>query len=201
MERIDTILHYWFGNAEKTALPSEHRQWIWFSADAALDNQIKSQFEEDLFNAAQGHYKHCENSSRGVLALIILLDQFPLHIYRNKPMAFAQDDKALRLCLQGIDQAYDHQLSLIERIFFYSPLKHSESEDMQILSVRAYQMLAAIAFAETKSLFEFFLEDAIDAHDQIRQFSRFPNRNATLDRVSTELELVFLSKQRDAATS
>ena len=201
MERISTILHYWFGNAEKTTFPSDHRQWIWFSADPSLDLEVKTQFEEDLFHAIQGHYAHWENTHRGILALIILWDQFSRHIYRNKPMAFAQDDQALKLCLLGIDRAYDHRLSLMERIFFYFPLMHAENIEMQILSVRAYQMLAMIAFPETKSLFERFLESAIHAHDQIRQFGRFPDRNEILGRASTKSELIFLNNQKNTPLS
>jgi|JI102314A2RNA_FD_contig_81_267391_length_2597_multi_3_in_0_out_0_1 uncharacterized protein (DUF924 family) len=199
MEQIDSILHYWFGNAEKEALPSEHRIWIWFSHDLSLEAEVKNRFEENLLSAAQGKYDDWKDSPRGGLALIILLDQFSRRIYYNSPMSFAQDSKALRVCLDGIDQSYDHQLSLIERVFFYFPLMHAESLDMQTLSVRAYQMLATIAFAETRPLFERFLEQAISCYDQIKRFNRFPDRNEILNRNSTEAELAFLKHEGDVA--
>lgn len=192
MEKIETILHYWFGNAEKTALPSEHRIWIWFSGDPSLDTEIKDLFQEDLLKAEGGDYEHWQQTPRGSLALIVLLDQFSRHIYRNTPKAFEQDSKALHACLQGVEASYDHQLSLIERVFFYLPLMHSESPEMQILSVRAYQILAAIAFSETRPLFERFLDYAIRHHDHIVRFGRFPYRNEILGRTSTEAELLFL---------
>ncbi len=60
------------------------------------------------------------------LGLIILSDQFSRNIYRNSRQAFDQDQKVLDLCLTGIEKQYDHLLSLIERVFFYFPLMHSE---------------------------------------------------------------------------
>jgi uncharacterized protein (DUF924 family) len=192
MERIETILHYWFGNAEKTTLPSEHRTWMWFSGDASLDDEIKTQFQGDLNKAIHGGYNHWKETPRGFLALIILLDQFSRHIYRHTPKAFEQDKKALQLCLEGVELSYDHQLSLIERVFFYFPLMHSESLEMQTLSVRAYQILAAIAFAETRPLFQQFLDYALGHSEHIQRFGRFPHRNQTLGRPSTEVELAFL---------
>jgi uncharacterized protein (DUF924 family) len=192
MEKIDTILHYWFGNAEKTALPSEHRTWVWFSGDASLDAEIKRQFQDDVQQAISGAYDHWKETPRGLLALIILLDQFSRHIFRNTPMAFAQDAQALQLCLQGIEYSYDHELSLIERTFFYFPLMHAENHEMQTLSLRAYQILIAIAFSETRPLFQQFLDYAVHHNEYITRFGRFPYRNAILGRPSTEAELLFL---------
>lgn len=118
MEKTESILHYWFGNAEKEALPSEHRSWVWFGEDASLDAEMKDLFEEDLLKAIQGDYEDWKQTPRGILALIILLDQFPRHIYRHTSKAFEHDNKALQGCLQGVEHSYDHQLSLIERVFF-----------------------------------------------------------------------------------
>jgi len=192
MERIETILHYWFGNAEKSALPSERRTWIWFSGDSSLDAEIKAQFQPDLQKAIRGSYDHWKETPRGFLALIILLDQFSRHIYRHTPKAFEQDSKALQLCLQGVEVSFDHQLSLMERVFFYFPLMHSENAEMQALSVRAYQILTAIAFSETRPLFQRFLDYAVSHSDHITRFGRFPHRNEILGRPSTDAELAFL---------
>jgi uncharacterized protein (DUF924 family) len=192
MEQMEAILHYWFGNAEKTALPSEHRTWVWFSGDSSLDVEIKMKFQDDLQKAMDGGYDHWKQTPRGFLALIILFDQFSRHIFRHTPKAFEQDSKALQLCLQGVEFSYDHQLSLIERLFFYFPLMHAENPDMQALSVRAYQILTAIAFSETRPLFQKFLDYAISHSEQIARFSRFPHRNEILGRPSTDAELTFL---------
>lgn len=197
-DQIETILHYWFGNVEKTALPSEHRSWIWFSGDETIDTEIKTQFLDLFYQAVRGELESWRKAPRGSLALIILLDQFSRHIYRHSPSAFEQDKKALEICLQGVEHSFDHQLSLIERVFFYFPLMHSENPEMQALSVRAYQMLAAIAFPETRAVFEKFLEHAIRHRELIVQYGRFPHRNEVLARPSTAAELTFLKSAKTA---
>ncbi len=192
MDRIDEILHYWFGHVEETALPSEHRTKIWFSGEASVDAEIKEKFMEDYEKALRGEYADWEKSPRGCLALIILFDQFSRHIYRHTAQAFAQDPKAVALCLKGIEHQYDHLLSLMERVFFYFPLMHSENAEMQSLSMRAFQMLLNLSFPETRPIFEKFLDYAIRHYETIARFNRFPYRNEALGRPSTPAELEFI---------
>ncbi|MFT3742537.1 MAG: DUF924 family protein [Gammaproteobacteria bacterium] len=192
MNSFDAILQYWLGSVEKTALPSTHRTWVWFSGDPQVDKEIKTQFYEDYLKAVQGDYASWEQGPRSTLALIILFDQFSRHIYRNMPQAFDQDRKALDLCLRGVEQQFDHMLSLMERVFFYFPLMHSENAEMQSLSLRAYEMLLTLSFQETRPIFEKFLDYAIRHHEIISRFGRFPYRNEVLGRTSTPAEEEFL---------
>lgn len=193
MDRIEAILHYWFGHAEGVALPSEHRTWVWFSESSAVDLEIKAQFYKDFVKAVRGDYDDWMETSRGYLALIILFDQFSRHIYRHTAQAYNQDQRALELCLKGIDAQYDHRLSLIERAFFYFPLLHAEHAEMQALSIRAFEMLLSLSFPETRPMFERFLEYAVQHHEIILRFGRFPQRNEALGRASTPSELEYLS--------
>lgn len=192
MGRDEKILHYWFGHAEESALPSTHRTWVWFSADPVIDAEIKELFHEDYENAISDKYQDWEEAPHSTLALIVLLDQFSRHIYRHTAKAFAQDRKALDVCLHGIEKQHDHKLSLLERAFYYFPLMHSENSEMQSLSVRAFEMLLGLSFQETRPIFAKFLDYAIRHHEIISRFKRFPHRNEMLGRQSTEQELEFL---------
>lgn len=104
MDRSEEILAYWFGHVEDTILPSEHRTEIWFSGKKEVDAEIKIKFADDLKKAINNEHADWEKDSRSCLALIILLDQFSRNIYRDTPMAYAQDQKALDLCLSGIQK-------------------------------------------------------------------------------------------------
>lgn len=192
MERKEEILHYWFGHAEGAILPSEHRTHVWFASDPQLDNEIKEKFFDDYHKAMQDHYIDWENDPHGMLALIIIFDQFTRRFFRRDSQAFQQDHKALALCLRGIEQQFDHKLSLLERVFFYFPLMHSEDIEMQSLSLRAYQMLMNLSFPETRPLFEKFLQYAVQHYEIINRFGRFPNRNEIIGRPSLQTELDFL---------
>lgn len=197
MQRIEDILSFWFGRVETTILPSEYRTRVWFGHDKEIDTEIRHNFSNDFEKATHGDYSEWELSSRGTLALIILLDQLPRHMFPNQAVAFEHDQKALDLCLHGIEQEYDHELSLIERAFYYFPLMHSESLEMQALSVRAYQMLVTLAFPETRKIYEKFLEYAIQKYEIVKEYGRFPFRNLALGRQSTSAEVKFLEKHKD----
>ena len=192
IQRAEEINKFWLGRVEDTIIPSEHRARIWFGEDQDTDAEIKRLFSLDLQQAVAGEYDFWQESPRGQLALILLLDQFPRHIYRDSKDAFTHDPKALSICLQGMSVEADHSLSLIERVFYYFPLLHSEDLHHQERSVRAYQMLAELAFAETRVIYDSFLRFANHHYGVIQRFGRFPQRNRVLSRESTPEETVYL---------
>ncbi len=88
----------------------------------------------------------------------------------------------------------DHALSLIERVFYYFPLLHSEHLAFQEQSIRAYQLLVEMAFPETQIIYESFCKFANHHYNIIKRFDRFPQRNAILSRESTEEEIKYLKE-------
>ena len=188
----DDVLKFWFGRVEETIVPTEHRARIWFGEDKETDQEIKWRFAGQLNAAIAGQLSDMEKSPRGQLALIITLDQFSRHIYRGTPNAFAQDPKALSICLDGMKHEADHSLSLIERVFYYFPLLHSENIINQEKSLRAYHLLIELAFSETRVIFDSFFKFANHHHSIVQRFGRFPQRNKALNRESTKAELDFL---------
>lgn len=198
MERSENIIKFWFGRVEDTIVPSENRARIWFGESPEVDEDIKARFEKDLDKAIKGDYNAWVETPRGQLALIILLDQFSRHVYRDSPTAYAQDEKALQICLEGIKRQDDRSLSLIERVFYYFPLLHSEHLGYQEQSVHAYQTLAEIAFSETRVIYDSFLKFANHHYTIIQRFGRFPQRNDAMKRESTEEEVMYLRESEDA---
>ncbi len=197
MESFDRILKFWFGRVEETIVPSENRARIWFGEDPEIDSEIKEQFNADLEKAMGNECKDWQETSRGQLALIILLDQFSRHVYRNTPKAYDQDDTALAVCLAGIHNESEHSLSLIERVFYYFPLLHSEKIEYQEQSLRVYHTLADMSFSETRVIFDSFFKFANHHYTLIHRFGRFPQRNAILGRDSSPEELAYLKETQD----
>ncbi len=196
-ERVNEILKYWFGRVENTVLPTQNRVRIWFGANPETDAEIRKNFLHDLEMAITREYDFWEGSSRGDLALIIILDQFSRNIYRKTPMAYAQDQQALDVCVRGIERQNDHELSLIERAFFYMPLMHAENKEMQSTSVRAFKMLVDLSFPEARPTYESFFEYALRHYEVVDKFGRFPHRNAILGRNSTTEEERFLETNKE----
>jgi uncharacterized protein (DUF924 family) len=194
MEPVDNILKFWFGRVEETIVPSAHRAKIWFSDSVDVDKQIITEFRGVLDDVIDNESSIWMSTPRGMLAKIIVLDQFSRHIHRNAAEAFENDRRALEACLQGLRQEDDHQLSLIERVFFYFPLLHSEQLVYQEQAVIAFTVLSELAFDETKIIYDSFLKFANHHYTIIQRFNRFPQRNGVLGRTSTPDELEYLAE-------
>ncbi|OGT50376.1 MAG: hypothetical protein A3E82_05025 [Gammaproteobacteria bacterium RIFCSPHIGHO2_12_FULL_38_11] len=193
----EDILKFWFGQVEQTIVPTEHRARIWFGEDDAIDQEIKAKFSTQVEAAYAGQLDDWAKTPRGQLAFIIVLDQLARHVYRGSDKAFSQDEKALSVCLDGMKHESDHALSLIERVFYYFPLLHSEKIEHQEQSVRAYRALVNLAFSETRVIFDSFLKFANHHYAVIQRFGRFPQRNKALHRESTPAELNFLIEMEE----
>jgi uncharacterized protein (DUF924 family) len=186
------ILNFWFGDLSGPGFFPEDKMSVWFARSPEVDHQIHEDFSEDMINAMRGDYNSWRETPRGRLALILLLDQFPRHIYRNKPQEFMSDRMARALALEGIQKGDDKYLYPIERAFFYLPFEHSEDLGMQNVSVASYQKLLADSPREIKPHMQDILHYAILHQQQIARFGRFPHRNVILGRESKPEEVVFL---------
>lgn len=193
------ILDFWFGNRPYARDAVLRRMRLWFGhADSPelrpqADEMLRQRFGLLVSAAALGACDLWESSPRRRLALILLLDQFPRHIYRGEARAYEQDRRALALTVGGMQLGAEAALDPVERIFFYMPLAHSESPDLQEESVSAFRRLAAEAPAELAPLFSAAVRRAEQLQEIIRRFGRFPHRNAILGRESTPDEVEWLA--------
>ena len=146
-----------------------------------------------LERAARGEFAAWASSPKRRLALILLFDQVPRNAYRGTAAAFAFDREALALTVEGMQLAADVALDPVERIFFYLPLEHAESLEVQNAAVDAFDRLVREAPAELRGYCEYCGKYARQHRDIIAKFGRFPHRNRVLDRESTPVELEWLS--------
>jgi uncharacterized protein (DUF924 family) len=182
----DDVLAYWFA-------PGPERPTRWFRGDAATDADCRQRFASTLDAAARGELDEWTATPRGRLALIVVLDQFSRNVHRGTPRAFAQDARALALCLDGLARGDDRALAPEERAFFYLPLEHAEDRTAQQRSVECLERLCDEVSSEQRPLFEDFLDYARRHRAIIERFGRFPHRNKTLGRASTAEECEFLA--------
>ena len=192
-QTADSVLDFWFGSAPATASGLKASMKRWYAGGTALDTQIAIRFGDLIAAAAASRLGDWAGSARGRLALILLLDQFPRSVYRGTPRAFASDPAALALTVGGIESGLDRTLDFLERLFFYMPLQHAESPEIQQRSVVVFDALAEEATPG-------FVRDALAAsadyarqhRDIIARFGRFPHRNGILERPSTPEEIAYL---------
>lgn len=188
------ILDFWFGPQGSANAVAGRQRALWFGKSAEGDRAVMERFAGTLADARAGRLDHWTDTPRGRLALVIVLDQFPHHVFRDQPQAFASDAQALALSLAALDAQEDRAVAPIERVFLYLPLEHAESLEMQERSVALFERLAQEAAAEERPLFENFLDYARQHRDIVARFGRFPHRNEILGRASSAEEIEFLKQ-------
>jgi uncharacterized protein (DUF924 family) len=190
MDAAHSVLEYWFGDSGRSASALDERMRFWFGT--AHDAEMRERFGDLARRAADGELAAWADSPRRRLALILLLDQMPRNLHRGTALAFAQDEKALALALSGMQVGADAALTPVERLFFYMPLQHAESRDVQDESVAAFRRLAGEAPEEMRGAFDASLRYAELHRTLIERFGRFPHRNRVLGRESTREEIEYL---------
>jgi len=197
MDHSRAVLEFWFGSEPLTPASFQAQMPTWFGGDepaarAARDATITAQFGTLAARAAAGALESWADSPRQRLALILLLDQFPRHIHRGTPRAFASDDRAAALTLDGMQKAADATLDPPRRVFFYMPLQHSETLEVHDESVAAYRRLLQESPAAWREPLAGTLDYARRHREIIARFGRFPHRNAVLERTPTPEESAWL---------
>jgi len=154
----------------------------WYRKNKAFDAEIRTRFEALHYAASRRELDGWAGTPQGALALLLLLDQFPRNMFRGSPHAFATDPLARKVAREAVDRGFDREVDPPLRQFFYMPFEHSEHREDQD---RAVALCAASGDAG--------LEKWARLHrDIIARFGRFPHRNESLGRTTTEDEQAFL---------
>lgn len=189
---IQQVLNFWFSDIKLDSPRVDSRMDRWFSNDPTLDEQIREEFMPLIERASNGDLMDWAETPLGRLALIILVDQFRRNVYRGTAQAYALDNLALKICIEGTINNDYKTLTPFQRLFFFMPLQHSESLKVQEKSVGIYQALAESVSETLQETFQTTAQFAELHHDIIENFGRFPHRNKVLGRANTPDEESFL---------
>ena len=193
VEEFEDVLRFWFPQHLRGEHATMVRQFEWWFRGGA-DSAIAERFPFLLERATRGELDHWAHRPRPRLALIIVLDQFSRSLYRGTERAFAQDQQALALALQGLENGHYAALETPwEKTFFFLPLGHSEELMHLERAVTLAEELVAQAPPELRKVLEHSASQARGHRDVIARFGRHPHRNAVLGRQSTPEELAYLA--------
>src|SRR5512146_730551 len=104
MDEALEVRRFWFGRLPLQPGGVKERLALWYGTGAEeqrADEIVRSRFGALVEKAAAGSLAAWADSPRRRLSLILLLDQFPRHVYRGTGRAFATDQQALALTLSG----------------------------------------------------------------------------------------------------
>jgi len=168
------VLDYWFDPANRR---------LWFRSTPELDRRLRTRFETHWLAARDGRLASWEGDALGALALVVLLDQLPLNMFRGLARSFSTGERALQVAEAAIGRGFDAGFDAPRKTFLYLLFMHSESLADQERSVALFEAAG--------------LPDNLRwaRHHQaiIRRFGRFPHRNRVLGRASTPEEVAWLA--------
>jgi len=168
------ILDFWFAESTKK---------LWYNSTTEFDGYIRLKYQALWKQASEGQLESWQNAPLGALALAIILDQFPLNMFRGTAKSFSTESHAISISRAAISNKFDKQLREIQLPFLYMPLMHSENLDNQNYSVYLFEQ------AKLSNNIKF----AKHHRSIIEQYGRFPHRNEILVRKSTTEELEYLA--------
>ncbi|XWK88796.1 MAG: DUF924 family protein [Phormidium sp.] len=186
MANFQEILNFWFGTPDRSNYGKPRD--VWFSKNSEFDQQVKTRFLSDYELAASGKLNYWQDHPESCLALIILCDQFPRNMFRDRPKAFATDPQALAFAQYAVEREFDRQFIPVKRWFFYLPFEHSENLEHQRQSLALFEQLRDDL--DSVSCIDY----AIKHLKIIERFGRFPHRNQILGRETTPEEAEFLKE-------
>eukprot|EP00744_Colponema_vietnamica_P020454 GILI01029057.1.p1 GENE.GILI01029057.1~~GILI01029057.1.p1 ORF type:complete len:251 (-),score=28.25 GILI01029057.1:92-817(-) len=196
--RRDEILDFWFGQGWRSDPPQIEPNFpLWFDGSPEIDQEIKSKFGADVRRAKAGDLSAWMDAGPlDCLALIILLDQFALNIFRDLPDGYICSQSAVSIAHAAVARGYPRQvgpdgsviaLPIPMRMFFYLPFEHSELLQDQDVSVALCEQLAADTGDASLTAY------AKEHRDIIEKYGRFPGRNKCMGRESNAAELQYLA--------
>ena len=171
------VLNYWLDEVGPDG---------WYRGGEALDADIAANFAGLWARARSGALSLWLTYPSGVLAYLILTDQFPRNMFRGTAQAFATDGIARGAAVMAVDRKWDLRIDAPARQFFYLPLEHAENLRDQDHAVRLF----ADRMPEAKDN----MLHARAHREVIRRFGRFPFRNEALGRSTTPEEQTWLDE-------
>jgi len=170
------LIEFWF---------SEDASKHWFKSTKTFDQALIDTYEGTWVEAKQGKLDHWQQSATGSLALIIVLDQLPLNMFRGQVKSFSTEAQSREVARAAIEKGFDQELRLNQKSFMYMPFMHSEELDDQALAVKLFN----------KPGLENNYRFARHHYGIIERFGRFPHRNKILGRESTDAEIEYLDSR------
>ena len=176
MSRPEDVLAFWLDELS----PQD-----WYRGSDALDAQIREKFLATWESAASGGLGLWLTYPGGILAYIIVTDQFSRNMFRGDGRSFKLDRVAVAAAKVAISRGWDMRIDPPARQFFYMPLMHSENLCDQDRCVRL--MKERMPQGGGSNLLHARVHREI-----IRRLGRFPYRNEALGRETNAAEKAFM---------
>jgi len=162
MTEYQEILDYWFPNDD---IPK-----FWFDKNKETDEYITTKYSELLIKAENHELNHWKTTIKGHLSLIIILDQFSRHIYRNNSeQLYKNDIIAYHHAKEFILCSRDTNLSDLEKMMLLMPFRHHND-------ISAYDFIIKYISNETNPIWNNFKKHTLLNYKYLKEYNTLPNR-------------------------
>jgi len=178
----DEIINYMFLRNPDGKLDVMRCLGLWFGKRNDTDIEIQSKFGDHVHQALQGTYDTWRSTSRGCLALMILVDQFPRNIYRHTIHSFDGDRMAVTIA----DEPHDWLNVLTPEECIFVPcliMTHQENDADQERGVAFYNKLEP-KLPKELHIFRIIFEEHLRI---IRLCGTFPHRDHYYGRETSDV--------------
>lgn len=196
MTTADDIIAFWFPDGPDPTAEAHIAHWNWRMRGGS-SAEVVARFRDLTEAAVRGDLDQWTATPLGRLALIIVLDQFPRSVWAGTPAAYASDQKALSICLEGFGNGHFDALATVWfKTMYKLPLEHCECVGHLANLDRAIAIAdAALAAApdHLRKVYEMAAEQPRRHREVIAAFGRHSHRNAVLGRPSTPEEEAYIA--------
>jgi uncharacterized protein (DUF924 family) len=195
----EDVVAFWFPDGDAPTADEHMRLWNWRMRGGAHEEVI-ARFSDLTTRAAAGELDHWADTPMGRLALILTLDQFTRSVWAGTPRAYACDERARDLCLEGLENGHFDALENVwQKSAFKIPLEHCECVDPADhlanidVAISIADGMIGQAPSHLRQAYESGARQPRLHRDVIARFGRHPHRNAILGRASTPEELDYIA--------
>ena len=172
-----SLIDFWF---------SKEASSYWFNSTEAFDQRLRDDYAALWQQARDGELEDWKEHASGCLALVILLDQLPLNMFRGAAKSFSTEAQSREVAALALERGFDVDMDAEHKAFLYMPFMHSENLDDQAKALELFNQPGL------ESNYRF----AKHHYGIVEQFGRFPHRNVILGRENTAAETEYLNSKQ-----
>jgi tRNA(Ile)-lysidine synthetase-like protein len=162
MTEYQELYNFWF---QTEIIPK-----FWFDKNTETDQYIITNYTDLLKKAENHELNHWKSTIKGHLCLIILLDQFSRHIYRNNSdKLYNNDIIAYHYAKEFIINKTDTELTNLEKMMLLMPFRHQND-------VTSYEFVINYTKNENDPIWNKFKKHTLLNYEHLKEYNILPNR-------------------------